>query len=62
MSTDILDKSINDDFGLAEINKITEKIIKCTFSVSNSLGVGFLEKVYENALAVEMQSEGLHFS
>jgi GxxExxY protein len=62
MSTDIFDKSINDDFGLAEINKITEKIIKCIFSVSNSLGVGFLEKVYENALAVEMQSEGLHFS
>jgi GxxExxY protein len=40
-------------------NDITEKIIGCAFTVMNSLGSGFLEKVYENALAVELGHVGL---
>ena len=32
-----------------DYNPITEKIIGCAFTVSNKLGSGFLEKVYENA-------------
>ncbi|MEZ6137533.1 MAG: GxxExxY protein [Pirellulaceae bacterium] len=36
---------MNDD----ELNALTEKIIGCAFRVSNTLGSGFLEKVYENA-------------
>ncbi len=43
----------------AELNKLTEKVIGCAFSVSNSLGAGFLEKVYENALAHELRKAGL---
>jgi len=42
-----------------ELNKITEKIIGCAYKVSNTLGIGFLEKVYENALGIEMTKEGL---
>jgi GxxExxY protein len=38
-----------------KINQITEKIIGCSFTVSNALGCGFLEKVYENALAHELK-------
>jgi len=38
---------------ILEINRITEKIIGCAYTVSNTLGAGFLEKVYENALAHE---------
>lgn len=45
---------------LAHLNPITEKIIGCSFTVSNTLGVGFLEKVYENALAYELRKNGLH--
>jgi GxxExxY protein len=41
------------------INQISEKIIGCAFTVSNVLGVGFLEKVYENALAHELRKAGL---
>lgn len=41
------------------INKITEKIIGCSYTVSNALGCGFLEKVYENALAHELRKAGL---
>jgi GxxExxY protein len=43
----------------AEINRVTEKIINCAYRVSNALGSGFLEKVYENALAIELRQSGL---
>jgi len=43
----------------AEINQVTERIITCVYRVSNTLGAGFLEKVYENALAIELQQNGL---
>jgi len=39
--------------------KITEKLIKCYYKVYNTLGYGFLEKVYENAFALELQQNGL---
>jgi GxxExxY protein len=42
-----------------ELNELTEKIIGCAFVVINSLGSGFLEKVYENALTIELQHAGL---
>lgn len=38
---------------------LTEKIIGCAFNVHNTLGMGFLEKVYENALFFEIKSSGL---
>jgi GxxExxY protein len=41
------------------LDKITEKIIGCAYQVSNTLGSGFLEKVYENALAHELRKSGL---
>jgi len=43
----------------ASLNEISEKIIGCAFAVSNGLGCGFLEKVYENALAHELRKAGL---
>jgi GxxExxY protein len=47
-------KSLFDE-KLDGINQITEKIIGCSYAVSNTLGCGFLEKVYENALAHELR-------
>jgi len=41
------------------LNEITERIIQGAFKVANTLGVGFLEKVYENALTVELRKAGL---
>ena len=38
---------------------LTERIIGCAFRVANTLGPGFLEKVYENALAHELRKDGL---
>ena len=55
----LLDVLFQKDFSAEEINKITEKIIGCAYKVSNTLGCGFLEKVYENALAYELQKLAL---
>ena len=38
---------------------LTEKIIKCFYSVYDELGYGFLESVYESALIVELENIGL---
>ena len=37
----------------------TEEIIRSFYKVYNALGYGFLEKVYENALAFELRKNGL---
>ena len=42
-----------------EVNEITEKVIGCLYQVSNSLGCGFLEKVYENASGIAIAKAGL---
>lgn len=47
---------------LGELDHLTEKIIGCAYAVSNELGVGFLERVYENALAHELRKSGLKAS
>lgn len=41
-------------------SQITEKIIKAFYIVYNTLGYGFLEKVYENALVIELRKSGLN--
>ena len=38
--------------------QITEKIIQAFYKVYNILGYGFLEKVYENAMFIELTSLG----
>jgi len=41
------------------LNEMTERIIGCAYVVANTLGHGFLEKVYENALAHELRKAGI---
>jgi GxxExxY protein len=38
---------------------VTELIIKAFYTVYNTLGYGFLEKVYSNAMAIELRKLGL---
>jgi len=45
---------------MEEINLITKEIIGKCFKVSNALGNGFLEKVYQNALFYELTKSGLN--
>ena len=46
----------NDNYKHSEI---TDKIIKAFYKVYNTLGYGFLEKVYENAIFIEIERMGL---
>ncbi len=41
------------------LNELSRIVIGCAFTVLNTLGSGFLEKVYENALAYELRKAGL---
>ena len=40
--------------------EITQVIIQAFYKVYNELGYGFLEKVYENALFIELEKTGLY--
>ena len=42
-----------------ELEKLTYEINGAIFEVNRVLGAGFLEKVYENALLVELKNRGL---
>ncbi len=42
--------------------ELTADILKCCFEVSNELGAGFLESVYEKALIVALSQKGLKVS
>ena len=50
---------MNADEHRLRANRITETIVGSAFTVSNALGCGFVEKVYENALAIEIRNAGL---
>ena len=39
---------------------LTQIIIGCAFKVHNTLGPGFLEQVYENAMCIELANQELH--
>ena len=41
------------------LNEPSGRVIGCAFTVLNTLGPGFLEKVYENALAHELRKGGI---
>ena len=45
--------------GIFPEQELTGKIIGAAFAVHNDLGAGFLEKVYSNALAVELGQTGI---
>jgi len=40
-------------------NELTSLILKTYYEVYNELGFGFLEKVYQNALLIELKNKGL---
>lgn len=44
------------------LNALSGRVIGCAFTVLNTLGAGFLERVYENALAQELSEAGLRFT
>jgi GxxExxY protein len=43
----------------ADLSSLTEKVLAAVFEVSNTLGAGFLEKVYQRALLTELSLRGI---
>jgi GxxExxY protein len=43
------------------MKRLSEQVIGCAVQVSRILGSGFLEKVYENALAIELHKTGIEY-
>lgn len=50
---------MNEDSTDYKHSTLTEQIIGAAFEVHRELGFGFLEKVYENALALQLRKLGL---
>jgi len=50
---------MNTDHKEAKYKLLTEGIIKVFYKVYNTLGYGFLEKVYENSLIIELEKAGI---
>ncbi len=50
------------DTGQDGVNLLSKQIIGCALTVLHTLGTGFLEKVYENALVYELRKSGLAVS
>ena len=53
-----VDSILTPGYTAGALYDLTEKVIGCAYNVSNTLGCGFLEKVYENALAIELNKAG----
>jgi len=49
---------VGNESGLV-LGNISFEVLSAAFEVYNTLGPGFLEKVYENAMAVELASRGM---
>ncbi len=43
----------------ADLNSLTERVLGAVFEVANTLGAGFLEKVYRRALLKEVKLHGI---
>ncbi len=50
---------MNTDFQNFKHRVLTDQIIKIFYKIYNTLGYGFLEKVYENAMIIEFRREGI---
>lgn len=48
---------MNTDATEVKQKELTEKIIGIFYKVFNALGYGFLEKIYENAMVIELERE-----
>jgi len=44
-----------------EFESLSHRIIQAAFAVHSTLGSGFLEKVYHNAMAIELREAGIRF-
>jgi GxxExxY protein len=51
----------NEDKGCIIYKTEAYEIVRCAMEVSNILGAGFLEAVYQEAMEIELKSAGINF-
>ena len=44
-----------------ELNRLSERVIRCAIAVHRELGPGLLESAYDGAFCIELAHEGLQF-
>ena len=59
MDTDRREFSLRARLSKVDLNSLTESVIGAAYEVSNTLGAGFLEKLYERALRIELTLRGM---
>ena len=47
------------EYPIDELDRLVEKVVGASYEVANTLGCGFLEKVYERALVRELKLLGI---
>jgi GxxExxY protein len=45
---------------MGDIDELIKRVIGAAYTVHNTLGAGFLEKIYERALRLELKSQGIN--
>lgn len=50
---------MNTDYESIKYKDLTEKVINIFYRVYNKLGYGFLEKIYESAMMIELKKEDI---
>jgi GxxExxY protein len=50
---------MNADWNDFKYKELTEQVIRIFYRVYNKLGYGFLEKIYENAMMIELKKEAI---
>lgn len=54
-------RQLKDVMEQSSVNELTHKVIGCAMKVHSMLGNGFQEVIYQRALAIEMEFQGLSF-
>lgn len=44
-----------------DLDKLSKQVIDCFFQVHQKLGAGYLEKIYEDCLCIELEDHGLNY-
>ena len=60
-NTHLTGQQSDGDAEIAEINRLTERIIGCAIEVHRVLGPGLLEPIYESAMCIEFDELGLGY-
>jgi GxxExxY protein len=45
----------------SDLDSLSKQVVDCIFQVHQKLGAGYLEKIYEDCLCIELEDHGINF-